>query len=88
MKKLFNRLFKRKKHKIWVVVEDIPEIGEYNQLRVWADYGSNIEVQFFNMSKENREKMTDAMMNVSKKNETELKSIRREVLWCNPLTRE
>lgn len=87
MKKLLKKIFGKKRQKIWVVIEDIPEINDWNLLRVYGKKGCNIEVKFFNMSKENRDKATDAEMNRSYHNEWELKEVNSEVLWANPLNR-
>ena len=76
-----------KRQKIWVVVEDIPEINDWSILRIYGERGSNVEVDFFNMSKENRDKATEAELQNSKRHESQLKSIDTEVLFCNPLER-
>jgi len=87
MKKIWRKLFGKRKRKIWIVIEDISELRKYNILRVYGKKGCNIDIKFFNMSKENRGKATKAELGRSKHNEFELKSINTEVLWFNPLTR-
>ncbi len=77
----------KQRQKIWVVVEDIPEINDWSILRIYGERGSSVQVDFFNMSKENRDKAAEAELQDSYRHELKLKSIDTEVLFCNPLER-